>query len=207
MSQPVDNSVWTTIAKPGWFGEKKNSIVTGYDKEYGAGNWRIRHRLGPRLLDLAEALRLYELCYELHFLDPATRFLWTSLFQQASGVWTELESDVVSGMDYAVQLAPAPHYEDIAIRIIMKRYGKTFSGDRLIRIRADSTDAVGIALSSIHVPFIFPQFIESDSHGVQWWNRHRGSLEHFWHANKELQINRSSASYQELLLRRRANAE
>ncbi|MFA6593850.1 MAG: hypothetical protein WCT16_01200 [Candidatus Buchananbacteria bacterium] len=188
MSHPMKDSEWKTVVKPGWFGEAKNDILAGYDREYGVDNWRIRHRLGPRLLNLPEALRLYELCYELHFLNPDTRYLWTKLFEQASEVWTELESDVKSGLDYSVQLAPAPHYEDVAIRIIMKLYGKKFSGDHLIRIRADSIDTIGIALSSIHIPFIFPQFIESDSHGVQWWNRHRGSLEHFWHANKELQI-------------------
>ncbi|MDD5289699.1 MAG: hypothetical protein PHT40_00685 [Patescibacteria group bacterium] len=179
---------WKTVAKPGWFGEAKNDMLAHFDQDYGAGNWRIRHRLGPRLLNLPEALRLYELCYELHFLNPNTRFLWTKLFEQACEVWTEYESDVESGLDYSIQKAKAPHYEDVSIRIIMKQYGHQFGGERLIRVRADSNDVIGIALSSIHIPFVFPEFIESDAHGVQWWNRHRGSLEHFWHANKELQV-------------------
>ncbi|MFA5358249.1 MAG: hypothetical protein WC310_00305 [Patescibacteria group bacterium] len=178
---------WITVSNPGWFGEAKNDRLAGYDKAYGAGNWRIRHRLGPRLLDLPEALRLYELCYELHFLSPNTRYLWTDLFKQASEVWTELESDVESGLDYSIQKAKAPHYEDVSIRIIMKLYGHTFDGNKLIRIRADSNDVTGVALSSIHIPFLWPEFIEPTKE-VEWWNRHKGSLEHFWHANKELQI-------------------
>lgn len=178
---------WKTLESPGWFGEATKERLAGYDEKYGKGNWRIRHRLGPRLLDFEEAVKLYEMCYEKHFMDPNTRFLWTNLFENASEVWTELENDVNSGMDYKKQLAPAPHYEDIAIRIIMKRYGKTFKGTRLIRIRADSEDAVGVALSSIHIPFIFPDSIEYFP-GVHWWNRHGGSLEHFWHANKILQV-------------------
>ncbi len=183
----LKKSDWKTIARPGWYGEAKEERLAGYDREYGLGNWRIRHRLGPRLLNLPEALRLYELCYEMHFVNPDTRFLWVKLFEQASEVWTELESDVKSGLDYSIQLAPAPHYEDVSIRIIMKLYEKKFSGDHLIRIRADSTDIIGIALSSIHIPFIWPEFIEPVSE-VAWWNRHKGSLEHFWHANKELQV-------------------
>lgn len=184
---------WTTIEQPGWYGEAKNQRLAEYDRLYGSGNWRIRHRLGPRLLDFPEAVRLYELCYELHFLNPDTRYLWTALFKQASEVWTELESDIESGRNYSIQLAPAPHYEDIAIRIIMDRYGKKFKGAELVRIRADSDNPIGVGLSSIHIPFVFPQFIEADNNGVQWWNRHKGSLEHFWHVNKELQVRDSQA--------------
>lgn len=182
-----EETTWKTIETPGWFGEAKKERLTGYDNKYGEGNWRIRHILGPRLLDFDEAVRLYEMCYELHFLSPHTRFLWTELFKVASDIWTELESDVDSSMDYQKQLAPAPHYEDIAIRIIMKRYNKVFKGTRLVRVRADSQDNVGVALSSIHIPFIFPNSIEYFP-GVHWWNRHPGSLEHFWHANKVLQV-------------------
>ena len=184
----IPKSDWTTIRRPGWFGEKTPELLTSFDETYGKGNWRIRHQLGPRLLDLKEALRLYELCYELDFLNPDRHFYWTDLFQRASEVWTELESDVECGMDYSKQNHTAPHYEDMAIRIIMDRYSCTFKGDKLIRIRADSTDVVGKALSSIHIPFIFPQFIESDLDEIAWWNRHKGSLEHFWHTNKILQI-------------------
>jgi len=184
----IIQSKWKTIAFPGWFGEAKDQMLADFDKQYGKNNWRIRHRLGSRLIDFSEATRIYELCYEMHFLNPDVRYLWFDLFRRAKDVWTELESDVDSGMDYSIQKAPAPHYEDIAIRIIMQRYGKVFSGDNLIRIRADADDAVGVALSSIHIPFMFPQFIENNGHEIQWWNRHKGSLEHFWHANKELQV-------------------
>lgn len=184
----MEKSKWITIERPGWFGEAKADILREYDEKYGAGQWRIRHQLGPRLLDLEESLRIYELCYELHFLNPHTRYLWTNLFQIAKEVWTEGESDVESGMNYAIQKAKAPHYEDVSIRIIMNKYHQQFKGEKLIRIRADGKDVVGIALSSIHVPFIFPEFIEHHFTETLWWNRHKGSLEHFWHDNKVLQI-------------------
>ncbi|MDD5340815.1 MAG: hypothetical protein PHC97_00015 [Patescibacteria group bacterium] len=186
----ISKDGWETIEKPGWFGERKRNALAEYDRLYGQGNWRIRHRLGSRLIDFSEAVRIYELCYELHFLNPHSRYLWLQLFKEARDVWTELESDVESGTDYLIQKAPAPHYEDIAIRIILQRYDRKFTGNKMIRVRADSPDVIGVALSSIHIPFILPDFIEPEAHGVQWWNRHRGSLEHFWHANKELQIRR-----------------
>lgn len=183
---------WIQIERPGWFGEATGSIIQSYDEKYGKGNWRIRHRLGNRLLDFKEAVALYELCYELHFLNPNTRYLWEELFKMASEVWTEEIIDVESGMDYNIQKTKAPHYEDVAIRIIMKKYDKIFKGDRLIRVRADSEDTVGVALSSICIPFIFPEFIEPQFHEVFWWNRHKTSLENFWHTNKILQVKRDS---------------
>ena len=184
----MEKANWLTVERPGWFGEAKENILQNFDKQYGAGNWRIRHQLGPRLLDFREALRIYELCYEMHFLDPHTRYLWTNLFKIAKNIWTEQPSDTGSGTNYYMQNAKAPHYEDIAIRIIMEKYQKRFEGEKLIRIRADSKDVVGIALSSIHIPFIFPKFIEPSFPETLWWNRHEGSLEHFWHCNKVLQI-------------------
>ena len=178
---------WETVDRPGWFGVDRERILKSYDEKYGAENWRIRHQLGPRVMDLPESLRLYEMSYELHFLHPDTRHLWTSLFREASEVWTEEESDVQSGRDYSIQLSPAVHYEDMSIRIIMDKYGKEFKGDKLIRIRADSEDPIGVALSSIHIPFPFPQYLEASFPQIFWWNRHKGSLEEFWHTNKVLQ--------------------
>lgn len=186
----IQESKWITVERPGWFGEAKDDMLAGYDKKYGEGRWRIRHRLGPRLIALPEALRIYELCYELHFLNPQTRYLWTEMFKKASEVWTELDTDVESGYDYSIQKAKAPHYEDVSIRIIMKKYGHVFKGSKPIRIRADSTDVIGVGLSSIHVPFIWPECIEPYNE-VCWWNRHAGSLEYYWHANKVLQTLRN----------------
>jgi hypothetical protein len=184
----IKPSEWTTVGKPGWFGEAKNDMLKGYDEKYGEGNWRIRHQFGLRALDFSEAVKLYEICYELHFLNPDTRYLWIDLMKRAADVWTEEERDVESGMDYSIQKAKAPHYEDVAIRIILDRYGKSFKGDRLIRIRADSPDTVGVALSSIHIPFAFPQHMEAPIEKIAWWTRYKDSLEYFWHCNKILQV-------------------
>lgn len=179
---------WITVERPGWFGEATEEALRVYNGKYGVGNWRLRHRFGPRLIALEEALRIYELCYELHFVNPHTRYLWVNLFQVAKEVWTEEEFDVESGTDYSIQKAKAPHYEDVSIRIIMRKYHQKFSGERLVRVRADSEDLVGVALSSIHIPFIFPKFFEPPFAETLWWNRHEGSLEYFWHCNKVLQV-------------------
>jgi len=179
---------WKIVERPGWFGEDRDVRIRSYDEKYGSGNWRIRHILGPRIMDFKEAVMLYEISYELHFLNPHTRYLWINLFKMASDVWTEDISDISSGTDYSVQRAKASHYEDMAVRCIMQKYGFKFKGERLIRIRADSQDVVGVALSSIHIPFVFPEFIEVPQPEILWWNRHKRSLEEFWHYNKVLQI-------------------
>lgn len=179
---------WQTIGKPGWFGEDRAKKIGFYTNEYGAGNWRIRHQLGPRVLDFDQAVALYELSYRLHFLNPLTRYIWMDLIRRASEVWIELPSDVECGTDYYRQNAPAVHYEDMAIRRILAEHGLSFQGDHPIRVRGDSDDVVGVALSSIHVPFVFPDFIERGTGETRWFNRHRGSLEEFWHENKILQV-------------------
>lgn len=182
-------SGWKTVERPGWFGTRRAEIIQSYNERFGEGNWRVRHQLGPRTIGQDEALSIYELCYRLHFLHPDTRHLWLALFREASEVWTEEVTDVDSGLDYSIQKSPAVHYEDMAIRRIMKEYGHEFRGNKLIRIRADSDNPIGVALSSIHVPFCFPQYFEAPFPEIVWWNRHKGSLEYFWHTNKILQVN------------------
>jgi hypothetical protein len=182
--------LWKTIERPGWFGEDRDRKLKEYDEKYGQGNWRIRHRLGPYILDFDKSVKIYELCYEMDFLHPDRKYVWRELINKAKEVWTEQLSDIDSGKDYSIQKAPAAHYEDIAIRRIFDKYRERFKGDKLIRIRADSEDLVGIALSSIHIPFIFPGYIEGpiDNISFPWYDRHKGSLECFWHLNKILQV-------------------
>lgn len=182
------SDMWKTIGRPGWFGEERDKIISSYDTEYGPDGWRVMHQLGPYTLDLRAALHLYELSYETHFLHPENRYIWKDLMKQAKNVWTEEPPDIMSGTDYSIQNAKAAHYEDIAIRRILQKHDKAFEGDRLIRVRADSEDLVGIVLSSIHIPFIFPKYIEKPLEGTYWWNRHKGSLEDFWQTNKILQV-------------------
>lgn len=184
-----DSKEWKTIERPGWYGENKNKILSEYDQKYGKGNWRIRHRLGPYILDFKKAVSLYELSYEMHFMHPDKKFLWRDLINKASDVWTEQLTDIDSGTDYYIQKAPAAHYEDIAIRRIFEKYEVKFLGDKLLRVRADSEDLVGIALSSVHIPFVYQEYIESPvNNEFPWWDRHKGSLECFWHLNKCLQV-------------------
>jgi len=185
----IPESEWETIARPGWFGENRDQILAEYDQKYGRGNWRIRHKLGSRVLDFNQAINLYELSYELDFNHPDRRCRWNYLIKNACDVWTEKLSDVKSGKNYAVQKAPAAHYEDIAIRRILAKYDLKFQGKEFIRIRADSEDLVGKILSSIHIPFIYPDYIEGSlDDKMPWWDRHKGSLECFWHLNKILQL-------------------
>ncbi|MDD5133033.1 MAG: hypothetical protein PHD81_03125 [Candidatus Nanoarchaeia archaeon] len=182
---------WKTIGRPGWFGESRDEFIKKQDHLYGQGNWRIRHKLGPRTLDFNEAVQLYELSYELDFNHPDRRYIWNELVRTAEDVWTEQLTDLKSGIDYSIQLAPAAHYEDISIRRILDKNHLKFKGDKLIRIRADSEDLIGKILSSIHIPFIYPGYIESSINDkMPWWDRHKGSLECFWHLNKILQVKR-----------------
>ncbi|MBR9705677.1 hypothetical protein GOV14_01455 [Candidatus Pacearchaeota archaeon] len=185
----AQKNIWKTVERPGWYGENRVEKLAEYDEKYGSENWRIRHRLGPYILDFKKSVGLYEMCYERDFMHPDRKYLWRHLIHKASDVWTELESDIDSKTDYSIQKAPAVHYEDIAIRRIFQKYNVKFKGDELIRIRADSEDLAGIALSSVHIPFVYPEYIEAPvNNKFPWWDRHKGSLECFWHLNKVLQV-------------------
>ncbi len=180
---------WKTITRPGWFGEDRDKLLALYDTNYGKSNWRIRHKLGSRTLNFNEAIQLYELSYEIDFNHPDRRYIWNELIKSAKDVWTEQLTDVNSGIDYSIQLGPVAHYEDIVIRRILNKYDLKFKGTELIRIRADSEKLVGKMFSSIHVPFVYPNYIEdSIDDKMPWWDRHKNSVECFWQLNKILQV-------------------
>ena len=172
-----------TEIRPGLLGQSRAKRVGEYNSAYGLGNWTFGWKFDSRILTPESALRLYERSYEIHFLG--NRIIWNDLIRRARDVWVEEESDVESGLDYSIQKAKAAHYEDIAIRRILRGWERTFKGKGLVRVRGDSDSLCGKLLSSQYVPFVAPAYIE-EPRLDGWWKRN--SVEDFWQSNKILLV-------------------
>ena len=168
-----------TDIRPGLLCQEKEKRIAEYNSFYGEGNWNMGWKFDSRILTLESALRLYERSYEIHFLG--NRVIWNDLLRSASEVWVEETADIESGVDYAIQKAKAAHYEDIAIRRVLRDWGKSFTGKESIRVRGDSQHLCGKLLSSQYVSFVAPAFIE-EPRLEGWWKRN--SVEDFWQSNK-----------------------
>lgn len=172
-----------TEIRPGLFGEERERRIIEYNNEYGIGNWELGWKFDSRVLDLESALKLYEMSYQIHFLG--NRIIWNDLVKKAKDVWVENFSDIESGLDYSLQKAKAAHYEDIAIRRVLKENNRNFKGEFLVRVRGDSEYLCGKLLSSMYLPFVAPNYIE-EPRLAGWWKR--DSVEDFWQSNKVLLV-------------------
>jgi len=173
---------WETIARPGYFGSKRDEKIEGFNAEYGAGNWRIAWEFNGKTIDFPLACQVYEMGY---YHDSFNREkLWWDLSQAASEVYDHTPSNIDSGLDYMIQEGEATHLQDIAIRRVMWLRGWKFEGSEPVQIRSHS-DPWGAALSPGRVPFHMYRMIKSPRIGG-WWDK--DSVEDFYQSNKVLQI-------------------
>jgi hypothetical protein len=144
-------------------------------------------------LDLDWAWRYYLESYRLHFLNPLTNRLWVRLCKEAKGVWTEsLDDASCDNYDPYSQCALANQYEIKAIMMIAEEFDLKFTGSKMVRIRADSEDPIGVDLSSPQIPFALPQFLPSVPARPSWEQAFPTSLEFWWNAAKGLYVENDS---------------
>lgn len=174
---------WKTQARPGYFGTRRNKILKRYEKEYGTGNFRLCWRVNGSFRPFDAAIMLYEDAY-FEFLRDNEK-LFQRLITTGADVYDNALSNVKSGFNYFKQENHSNHYQDIAIRRVVVRLGKSFSGRKLIQIRQSSSSNVGRALSPGRVPFHLPHLIQKPSI-KGWWAK--GTIEDFWQSNKMLQV-------------------
>jgi len=124
-------------------------------------------------LEYEEACRLYEDAYFEYFKKRPE--LLEYLLEVASNVYDDDPSNVESGLDYSKRGDVRTHIQDIAIRNCVKRFGRQFTGHRLIQIR----DRIGehplsLALSPGQVPFHKPELVScpdnlEEIRSKAWW--------------------------------------
>jgi len=173
---------WKTIARPGYFGRKKEEKIAGFNENYGEGNWRIMWQWGENIIPWEISCLIYE---DGYYADSFKREgLWKDLASKAREVYDYVEDDVLAALDYSKQKKEYTHLQDISIRRVVLRRGWKFEGSKLIRIRHHD-NYWGANLSPGKIAFQSPELIVSP-HLENWWNQN--SVEDFYQSNKVLQI-------------------
>lgn len=157
----------------GYVGKRRNDLWAERDGKYGKGNWRTIWLVQGDYLEYVEACRLYEDGYFEYFKKRPE--LLEYLLEVASDVYDDEPGNVDSGLDYSKCGAVRTHIQDIAIRNCLKRFGRQFTGHKLIQIR----DRVGehplsLALSPGQVPFHKPELVSfpdnlEEMRSKAWW--------------------------------------
>lgn len=186
-----DISSWIVKGPAGYAGARRDALVRANDKAFGPGQWAIAYQWGERVVDRAFALGLYEDAYVEHLRATPGDLEW--LLETASNVYDTAESNVASGLDYAVQETAATHLQDIAVRRAVARLGRTFGGTRLVQIRGHESE--GYRLNPGRVPFHHPDKIRRDDAAPplpgDWCLP--DSIEAFWQLNKVLVVSPDAA--------------
>ena len=188
---------WKTVDRPGYFGNKRDKLQAGFDRQHGRDNWRIAWEFGGLIVLRPEALQLYEDGYYEHFKNKPDLLEW--LTRNFSNVFDTAPSNVEAGFSYDVQETPNNHIHDVAIRRAVLRRGEWFRGTKLLEVR--SSDAEGWVLSPCKIPFHLPHMIYRGAIKYKgqkrdfmtappWWITKgiKDSVEEFYQQNKVLQI-------------------
>lgn len=166
----------------GYLGKHRDERFAEWNAEHG--EWMFGWRFGEVMLDFLGACQVYEDSYFWLFLSRPAIML--SLTLEASDVYDDDPSNVLSGHDYLKQETDRTHIQDIAIRRSLVRHGLAFRGDKLIRIRQEKGDhPLSMTLSPGKVPFIWNNRI-GDPQLTGWWDPN--SVESFYQTNRVLLV-------------------
>jgi hypothetical protein len=180
----------TTDEKVYPLGKKRGEAIKKLNQKYGYLTWRFAWQIHfNRCVPFRVAVGLYEKSYEEHLRANQDKVQY--LVENASDVFDNDESNIVSGFNYFIQGKKLTHLQDIAIRRVMRTMQQRFSGGRLIRVRKSrNADAIGRSLSPKYVPFCDPELVQGFDHS----NGHSvPSIEDFWQNNRVVQFSESLA--------------
>jgi hypothetical protein len=181
---------WVDLGPPGYFGAYRDARFAEFDARYGEGNWEIVWKDGDGYLSFEEAvIQHYERSYDV-FLDEHPDIL--DRLAGFADVYDDAETNVGSGLDYAIQETAHTHIQDIAIRRCMNKRGRIFEGEELVQIRDEvGTHELSMTLSPGRVPFHDPSLIRerAEADPGMWWEV--GSVEDWYQANKTLRVRKS----------------
>jgi hypothetical protein len=201
-SQAEINEFTTILDRLSYLGKERDEKIKLFNLALGNNNWMIGWVVGENLfwdqqlrllkgnyviLDYVRACELYEDSYFEHFKQHPEELEW--LVQNAVEVYDNAQSNLKSGLDYLKQEESSTHIQDITIRNVIARFGKSFQGTELIQIR---TDGKGEKWNPANIYFHKPEWIAQPANAKDvWWVRDRykakeKSVECFWQSNKFL---------------------
>jgi len=184
---------WRNVMRPGYFGRRRDLKHAQFDQQYGAGNWRLAWVVtgnavsGPAadvVFPFVRACKqFYEESYYVHLKDRPDAIDFICEFTECMD---NAPTNVHSGCDYAAQEAYSTHIQDIAVRNVLARLGRSFTGKRTELLVIRSSDSNGYRFGPGNVPFYLPEWITRPSLCPTWASAR--SVEDFWQSNKWLQI-------------------
>lgn len=179
---------WVSLARPGFFGRKRDEKIRQLNERFGIGNWRLVWGDGERELEFLDACReFYEESYFRHLSARPEDIDFICSFGECID---NAPTNVKCGLDYSIQEAFSTHIQDIAVRNVLARLGRRFEGDpgNILVIR--TKDDNGFRFGPGNIPFYAPERIIQPSRHP-WWAA-EGSVEDFWQSNKILQVKKDT---------------
>ena len=173
------------LYRPGFFGRRRDAIVADLNKTYGEGAWTLVWKAeGYPILEFKDACVFY---YEGSYIQWFEKHLHEVDFICGYGECVDnAPTNTDSGCDYTKQEAFSTHIQDIAIRNVLKHFGRKFEGpsDKVLVIR--SADTEGYKYGPGNIPFFNRDLIEKPKKTPRWAGE--DSVEAFWQSNKWLAL-------------------
>lgn len=175
---------WVDVTRPGYFGRKKDEKIAVLNETYGKDKWRMVWRFNGIDYDFAAACScLYEGSYFRYLYDKPAELDFICSYGE---VIDNAPSNITSGLDYTKQESFSTHIQDIAIRNVVFKLGRVFTGPKEKILVVRSKDSDGFRFGPGNVPFAVPAQIILPSL-IPWWGK-PGSVEDFWQSNKIIQV-------------------
>lgn len=178
IASPLSFDVLNSTFLHGLLGNySKKAENISYIKE-NFGEFSQSHLVNGLIVSKNIMLILFEEAYARYFQKSPEVIVW--LCENFENVIDNSESNIASGLDYGNQEIPnSNHFQDIAIRRVLKSINRTFSGKDMLRAR--NVDKTGGFLSPGQLEFYSLSLLPLvDVAG--WWRT--GSLEHFYQSSK-----------------------
>lgn len=115
----------------------RNKFVNTLNEKVGKGDWFWGFRVGKRLYSWAWGMQLFEDAY-YEFLKQNPRQIRALVEYSNVYVWDRHDLD--SGLDYKKQTQPKDHFQDIALRRCLVRFGIWFKGLDILKIPGSDFD-------------------------------------------------------------------
>jgi len=166
----------------GQIGSRRKKLERDLDEKFGEAAWQLAHYVCGRVVSTETVCLLYEDAYYEFFRANPSELEW--LVDHASDVYDRGVSDTASGVDYTKQMSDYFHIQDIAIRRVLQRLGRSFKGQSPLKVH--SSDKESGKLSPGRIPFHQMPLINEFSDVKGWWDR--GSVEDFYQKSKLLLV-------------------
>lgn len=175
---PVDG--FLLVRRPGYFGRRRDAIVKDLNDKYGVGEWELRWYVPSqnKSYSYEEAcIFCYEESYFQYLKDMPLSIDYICSFKECID---NAITNIFSGCDYTKQEAFSTHIQDIAVRNVLRRLERKFTGREILTIRSE--DSNGYIYGPGNIPYMNPDDIYQPSKAPKWAKV--GSVEDFWQSNK-----------------------